>query len=194
LSPYGESKLAIERALPWYERGHGLRWLALRYFNVAGAEIDLGEEPGRSRRLVPRAIHATLAGGPPIRVLGTEYPTCDGTAIRDYVHVSDVAEANLLALRHVAEGKSGAIVNIGTGNGLSVRQMIQLVGRFAGRPVPFTEGPPRPGDGASLVADPTRARTLLGWTPSRSDPARLVASAMASCRARAGHTRALAAV
>jgi UDP-glucose 4-epimerase len=184
LSPYGESKLFIERALPWYERAHGLHWLALRYFNVGGAASGLGEPQG-SARIVPRAIHAALTGAHPIRIFGTQYPTCDGTAVRDYVHVLDVARANLLALQYVAEGKPGAVVNIGTGNGVSVRQIVDVVGCIAGRAVPFSEGPPRLGDGVSLIADAAKARALLGWVPSQSDLTRIVTTAVASYLSRA---------
>ena len=179
LSPYGESKLCIERALPWYERAYGLHWLALRYFNAAGAERDLGKSQG-SLRIVPRAIQAALMNGHSIRIFGTQYPTFDGTAIRDYVHVSDIAQANLLALQYVAEGKPGAVVNIGTGIGSSVRQIIDVVGRIAGRPVSFNEGPPRVGDVVSLIADPAKAQGLLRWVPSpRSDLTQIVADAIA---------------
>jgi UDP-glucose-4-epimerase GalE len=185
LSPYGESKLAIERLLPWYERRYGMHWLALRYFNVAGAESDLGEEPQISERIVPRAIHAALGGGLPIRIFGTQFPSGDGTAIRDYVHVWDVARGNLLALQYVADGNRGAVVNIGTGNGVSVREVIDLVGCIAGCAVAFDEDLPRPGDAACLIADPARAWELLGWAPSRSDMTRIVTSALDSHLSRA---------
>jgi UDP-arabinose 4-epimerase len=179
LSPYGESKLSIERALPWYERAHGMHWLALRYFNVAGSEINLAEPPS-SARIIPRTIHAVLGEGPPVQLFGTRYATPDGTAVRDFVHVSDVAQANLLALRYVAAGKPGAVVNIGSGVGISVREIIDTVGSITGRPVPIREGPPQPGDAASAISDPAKARKLLGWTPSRSDLNRIVGDAVAS--------------
>jgi UDP-glucose-4-epimerase GalE len=177
LSPYGESKLSIERSLGWYERAHGMHWLALRYFNVAGAEATLGE-PSCSTRIIPRAIHAAFGNGPSMEVFGTRYPTHDGTAVRDCVHVLDVAHGNRLAVQHVAAGKPGAVVNIGTGTGVSVRQIIAAVGTITGRPVPFSEGPPRNGDVVSAIADPARARTLLGWEPQRSDLKQIVADAV----------------
>jgi UDP-arabinose 4-epimerase len=186
LSPYGESKLTIERLLPWYEGSHGLRWVALRYFNAAGAESNLGEDPEHSVRIVPRAIHAAIGGGPPIQVYGTQYPTRDGTAVRDFVHVSDIAYANRLALEYVAEGNPGVVINIGTGLGISVRQIIDAVGSVARCAVPFVENMARPGDVAGIIADASRARDQLGWEPSRSDLTRIITTAMASYLRRTG--------
>jgi len=185
LSPYGESKLFIERTLPWYERAFGLRWLALRYFNAAGAEGDLGEEAVRSVRIIPLTVHAALGHGHPIQIFGTSYPTRDGTAVRDYVHVSDIARANLLALQFVEQGHPGAVVNIGTGTGVSVRQIIDAVCDETGQSVPFREHLPRGGDAARVIADTARSRELLGWTPTQPDLAQIVASAVGSYRAQA---------
>lgn len=181
-SPYGESKLAIERLLPWYERAHGLHWIALRYFNAAGAESDLGEDPETSVRIVPRAIHAALAGGPPVQIYGTHYLTRDGTAVRDYVHVTDIARSNRLALQYVAAGNPAAVLNIGTGSGTSVRQIIDAVGRAGERAVPFIEHSPRPGDTAAIIADRSRAKELLGWEPTRSEMSHITETAIASYR------------
>jgi UDP-glucose-4-epimerase GalE len=185
LSPYGESKLFIERTLPWYERAFGLRWLALRYFNAAGAEGDLGEEAARSLRVIPLTVHAALGNGYPIQIFGTSYPTHDGTAVRDYVHVTDIARANLSALQFVEHGHPGAVVNIGTGIGVSVRQIIDAVGDETGQPVPFHEHLPRGGDAARVIANTARARELLGWTPTQPELAQIVASAVGSYRAQA---------
>lgn len=184
VSPYGESKLLIERALPWYERAYGLGWMALRYFNAAGAEDDLGEEPEDSIRIIPRTVHAAIGGGPPIEVFGTTYPNNDGSAVRDYVNVSDVARANLLALRYVDQGRPGAVVNIGTGVGVSVLQILELVGKQTGRPVPSRLNLARAGDPAHVIADISVARALLGWTPEASDLATIVVSVL-----RSGHVR-----
>lgn len=185
VSPYGESKLLIEKALPWYERAHGLHWLALRYFNAAGAEDDLGEEPEGSVRIIPRAVHAAIGDGPHLEVFGTTYPTSDGSAVRDYVHVSDVARANLLALRYVEQGHPGAVVNIGTGAGVSVLQIIEAVARQTGHLVPFRCNLARPGDPAHVIADIALAHELLGWTPIASDLTAIVDSVVRSCHIRA---------
>lgn len=182
VSPYGESKLAIERALGWYERAFGLRWAALRYFNAAGAEEGLGEDPSESVRIIPRAVHAAIGDGPALEVFGTSFPTGDGSAIRDFVHVRDVARANLLALRYVEQDRSGAVINIGSGGGVSVLQIIREVGRQAGQEVPFQVRPARVGDPACAIADISRARELLGWTPVESGLPEIVASVVRSCR------------
>jgi len=156
-----------------------------RYAASAGAEGDLGEEAVRSVRIIPLTVHAALGHGHPIQIFGTSYPTSDGTAVRDYVHVSDIARANLLALQFVEQGHPGAVVNIGTGTGVSVRQIIDAVCDETGQSVPFHEHLPRGGDAARVIADTARARELLGWTPAQPDLAQIVASAVGSYRAQA---------
>jgi UDP-arabinose 4-epimerase len=166
LSPYGDSKAIVERMLHWYGQAYGLRWAALRYFNAAGADPDgqLGEEhPGESH-LIPLAIEAAL-GGPPLQLFGTDYPTPDGTAIRDYVHVADLADAHVLALRHLSGGGASFAANVGTGVGHSVRAVIGAVERASGRAVACNESPRRAGDSPELVADSRRIQGLLGWRP-----------------------------
>jgi len=166
LSPYGDSKAMVERFLRWYGEAYGLRWAALRYFNAAGADPggELGEEHTSESHLIPLALEAAL-GGPPLSVFGTDYPTPDGTAIRDYVHVADLADAHVLALRHLEGGGASFAANVGTGNGHSVREVITAVERISGRPVVRREVARRAGDSPELVADPRRLRDLVGWRP-----------------------------
>ena len=169
INSYGESKLAIERALPHYERAYGIQAIALRYFNAAGADPDgeLGEDHEPEIHLIPRAIDATT-GGPGLQVFGDDYPTPDGTCLRDYIHVADLADAHVRALETLAlgeaSGKSGAY-NIGTGRPQSVREVISAVERVTGRTVPWTLAPRRAGDPAVLCASADKARAAFGWTP-----------------------------
>ena len=166
LSPYGDSKAMVERFLRWYGDAYGLRWAALRYFNAAGADPDgeLGEEHESESHLIPLALAAAL-GGPGLSVFGTDYPTPDGTAIRDYVHVADLADAHVLALRHLAGGGPSFAANVGTGIGHSVRAVLDSVERIAGHPVVRTEVARRAGDSPELVADSRKLQSLLGWRP-----------------------------
>jgi UDP-glucose-4-epimerase GalE len=164
-SPYGETKALVERMLHWYDRCLGLRSVSLRYFNAAGAAMDgsLGEDWTVTTNLVPVAMKALLGQSPPLRVFGTDYPTPDGTAIRDYIHVDDLADAHLRSLDYLARGGDSAAVNLGTGIGSSVREVLAAAEKAAGRPVPSADAPRRPGDPTALWADNTRARELLGW-------------------------------
>ena len=166
INAYGETKLAIERALPHVERAHGIRAVTLRYFNAAGADPDglIGEDHQPEEHLIPLAI-AAANGGRALTVFGSDYPTPDGTCLRDYVHVSDLADAHMAALKRLEAGGASAQYNLGTGAGMSVRDVIDTVGRVVGRPVPHTVGPRRPGDPARLVAGNARARRDLGWDP-----------------------------
>lgn len=167
VNPYGESKLMVERMLRWYGECLGLRWMALRYFNAAGADPDgeLGEHHHPETHLIPLVIDGTLGTRPPVKVFGQDYPTPDGTAIRDYIHVVDLADAHLRALERLGSVTPSQAVNLGTGQGHSVREVIDTVKRVSSRPVPFEEAPRRPGDPPVLVADPRRAREVLGWSP-----------------------------
>jgi UDP-glucose 4-epimerase len=166
-SPYGETKAMVERMLAWYDRCRGVRSVSLRYFNAAGAAMDgsLGEDWAVTLNLIPLAMKALLGLSPPLRVFGTDYPTPDGTAIRDYIHVDDLADAHLRALDYLESGGSTAVFNLGTGVGSSVRQVLAAAERASGRPVPAVDAPRRPGDPAALWADSTRAREVLGWEP-----------------------------
>jgi UDP-glucose-4-epimerase GalE len=190
LSPYGETKLAIERALHWYNRCYGLRFAALRYFNAAGAdpEGEIGEDHEPETHLIPRVLRAALGSGEPVEVYGTDYATPDGTAIRDYIHVTDLADAHVRALGYLTGGGESGALNLGTGQGCSVRQVIAAVDRIAGRPAPFRETARRAGDPPELVADPALARTRLQWQPRHSDLDTIVRTALAWER-RAGHAQ-----
>jgi UDP-glucose-4-epimerase GalE len=166
INSYGDTKLAIERALPHFERAYDLHFVALRYFNAAGADPDgeIGEDHSPEIHLIPRAIDAAT-GGPGLEVFGDDYPTPDGTCLRDYIHVTDLADAHVKALESIVEtGKSGAY-NLGTGHPHSVREVIKSVERTVGRAVPWTIAPRRPGDPAVLYAAAHKARTELHWTP-----------------------------
>ena len=167
INAYGETKLAVERALPHVERATGMTWIALRYFNAAGADPDglLGEDHRPEEHLIPRAIAATR-GGPPFAIFGEDYPTPDGTCIRDYVHVADLAQAHILALGRLEAGGASAAYNLGYGDGMSVRQVIEAVASATGRPVVHSVGPRRVGDPARLVAASGKVRRELGWAPA----------------------------
>jgi UDP-arabinose 4-epimerase len=181
VNPYGETKLAIERALRWYGGAYGIRSASLRYFNAAGADLggELGEAHAPETHLIPLVLKAALGQRPHIEIYGTDYPTPDGTAIRDYVHVDDLAIAHLQALEHLrAEGASIA-VNLGTGYGHSVREVIAAVERVSGCRVPTRAAARRPGDPPALVADPARAVELLGWRPKYSDLETIICTALA---------------
>jgi UDP-glucose-4-epimerase GalE len=178
INSYGESKLAIERALPHFARAYGTSWVALRYFNAAGADPDgeIGEDHAPEIHVIPRAIEAAT-GGRGLQVFGDDYPTPDGTCLRDYIHVSDLADAHVRALEAIVEtGKSGAY-NLGTGHPHSVREVIETVERISGRPVPWTLAPRRPGDPAVLYAAPHKAQAELHWTPQYADLESIVRTA-----------------
>jgi|1185.fasta_scaffold16737_2 UDP-arabinose 4-epimerase len=180
LNPYGETKLTIERALHWYGEPYGLRYAALRYFNAAGADPDgeIGEDHDPETHLIPRVLRAALGRGDPVEIYGTDYPTRDGTAIRDYIHVADLADAHVRALGYLEHGESIAL-NLGTGQGSSVREVVAAVERIAGRPVPRREVARRAGDPPELVADPALAHARLGWRARHSDLDTIVSTALA---------------
>lgn len=180
INAYGETKLAIERALPHFARAYGLHSIALRYFNAAGAdpEGELGEDHDPEIHLIPRAIQAAT-GGEPLDIFGDDYPTPDGTCLRDYVHVSDLADAHVLALRALERSTSTGTraFNLGSGKPSSVRAVIDAVAQATGRRVPAQLAPRREGDPAVLFAVSTRAADELGWRPSRSDLPSIVQTA-----------------
>ena len=181
VNPYGESKLFVEKMLAWYDNAYSLRSVSLRYFNAAGADADgeLGEEHDPETHLIPLAIFAALGRAPALGIFGTDYPTADGTAIRDYIHVSDLADAHVRALTYLESGGTRAALNLATGRGCSVREVIDAVGRATGKPVPTIDAQRRAGDPPSLVADPTRALKVLGWKPAQSNLDTIVQTAAA---------------
>ncbi len=174
-NPYGESKLAFERILAWYSRLKGMRWIALRYFNAAGASAERGEDRDHETHLIPLVLAAAADGGE-IRVFGQDYPTPDGTCVRDYIHVLDLADAHVLALDAMDRGVEG-VFNLGSGSGFSVREVIAVAEKVTGRGVRQVVAPRRPGDPATLIASAARAREILGWRPVRDDLEEIVRSA-----------------
>ena len=181
INPYGESKLQTERMLPWFGNAHGLKWIALRYFNAAGADPDgqIGENHDPETHLIPLAIQAALGVAPPLKIFGTDYPTPDGTAVRDYIHVADLADAHVRALDYLREGGESGAFNLGTERGLSVRQIVDGVRSLSRRDLPFVESARRAGDPPILIANAARAHHLLGWQPRHSDVATIVGTAHA---------------
>jgi UDP-glucose-4-epimerase GalE len=181
VNPYGESKLMVEKILFWYARAYGLRYTILRYFNAAGADPDgeLGEMHEPEPHLIPRVIAAARGSLSRVEVYGTDYDTADGTAVRDYIHVSDLAEAHVAAMRYLESGGAAMACNLGTGKGHSVRQVINAVEKVSGRTVPFQDLPRRAGDPAELVADPQEALRSLAWRPRYSDLPCIVQTAWA---------------
>ena len=179
INPYGESKLVVEKMLRWWESAHGLRWAALRYFNASGAdpEGEIGEEHQPETHLIPLAIEAALGERAILDVYGSDYPTPDGTAVRDYIHVGDLALAHVAALRRLECGTESAAINLGTGMGHSVREVVTMVERVGGRQVPVRKAPRRAGDPPVLVASAGRAYELLGWQPRYSSLETIVATA-----------------
>lgn len=179
VNPYGESKLLVEKLLRWYGDIHGLRWVVLRYFNAAGADPDqeIGEDHDPETHLIPLVIDAALDPGKPVAIFGTDYDTPDGTAVRDYIHVSDLATAHVKALQYLTEGGASRPFNLGTGEGHSVRKIVEAVASVSGRRPAVREADRRLGDPAVLVANPSLARTELDWQPSRSDLFEMVRTA-----------------
>jgi UDP-glucose 4-epimerase len=175
-NPYGESKLLVEHMLRWLNLAHGLRYASLRYFNVAGAIEGYGEAHEPESHLIPLILDVALGRRTNIKIFGRDYPTKDGTCVRDYIHVQDLAEAHLLALGALAE-KSKVIYNIGNGEGFSVLEVIESVRRVTGRPIAVEECPRRAGDPAVLVASSERIKTELGWKPKFAELDAIVASA-----------------
>lgn len=179
INPYGRGKLMIETILGDYQAAYGIRHGILRYFNAAGADPDgeIGERHDPETHLVPLAIRAALGQGGPLTIFGSDYPTPDGTAIRDYIHVTDLADAHVLALNHLRRERAGVVCNLGTGRGSSVQEVVEAVAAIAGREIPVLRGGRRPGDPPRLVSAHGRAREVLGWVPRRSAIATIVADA-----------------
>ena len=180
INPYGASKLMVERILADAASAYGLRSVALRYFNAAGAAPDgtIGEAHDPETHLVPNAIRAALGTGPALTLFGDDYPTPDGTCIRDYVHVDDLAQAHLLALDYLDANPGAHAFNLGNGQGFSVREVIAAVAQVSGRDVPHAIAARRPGDPAVLVASSERARAQLGWQPEYTTLAPILETAL----------------
>ncbi len=175
VNPYGESKLMFERILQWYRQIHGLEFVALRYFNAAGASGRFGEHHRIETHLIPNVFRVALGQKAQVEIFGTDYPTPDGTCIRDYIHIADLAQAHMLALE---SGRSG-FFNLGNGEGFSVKEVVAACARVSGRPIPVKEMPRRPGDPPRLIAATDKARTELGWTPRHPKLEDIVATAWA---------------
>jgi UDP-glucose 4-epimerase len=173
INPYGESKLMFERLLYWYHQRYGLAFVAFRYFNAAGATARFGENHRTETHLIPNVLKVALGQKPHCEIFGTDYPTPDGTCIRDYIHIVDLAQAHILAL---APGKQG-FYNLGNGAGYSVREVIRACEEVTGHPIPALERPRRPGDSPRLVACADKARRELGWQPAFADLKAIVGSA-----------------
>lgn len=176
INPYGHSKWMVEQFFPAMEREHGLNWAAFRYFNVAGATEVHGEDHSPETHVIPVALQVLQGKREVFSVFGTDYPTEDGTCIRDYVHVIDLADAHIRALEKLENGALGAI-NLGTRDGFSVKQIVDAVERVTGQKLPVTYGDRRPGDPPALIADTTKAQELLGWNPIHSTMDEMIGSA-----------------
>ena len=181
ISPYGDTKLMGERILHWYSGAYNLKYVALRYFNASGADPDgeIGEVHNPESHLIPLILQTILGKRPFIGVFGADYDTPDGTAIRDYVHVKDLADAHVKALQYLINGGESAKVNLGSGRGYSVREVIDMAAMVSGKSVKTQYQPRRPGDPPSLYADPSYAKQLLNWTPNHSDLETIIRTAWA---------------
>jgi len=180
INPYGDSKLAFERALNWFHQAHGTEYLSLRYFNAAGADADgeFGEDHDPETHLIPLVLDAAAGRRSEVRILGTDYPTPDGTCLRDYIHVADLASAHVVGLRALIEGRvQSQAVNLGTGNGYSVREVIETVRRVTSKNFRVVETARRTGDPPRLIAAADRARKVLGWSPAVSSLENIVHTA-----------------
>ncbi len=175
INPYGETKAAVERMLPWYEKSFDLDAVSLRYFNAAGATDRLGEDHRPETHLIPNVLQVALGQRPAISLFGDDYPTRDGTCVRDYIHVSDLAVAHLLALDQTE--KSSAVYNLGNGRGFTNREVIEAARRVTGEQILVSQEPRRPGDPAELVASQDKIRAELGWTPRSPDIEEIIESA-----------------
>ena len=180
INPYGETKLAFEKALRWFDESHGLAYLSLRYFNAAGAdpEGEFGEDHNPETHLIPLVFDAAMGRRPEVRILGVDYPTPDGTCVRDYIHVSDLARAHVVGMRALIDGRlQSQAINLGTGSGYSVREVVDTIRRVTGKNFAVREAARREGDPPVLVAAVDRARQYLGWTAEMSSLEKITDSA-----------------
>ena len=179
INPYGWSKLMVERALDAYDTAYGMKYVALRYFNAAGASEKYGEDHEPETHLIPLVLKAALGKIEKVSIFGDDYDTPDGTAVRDYIHISDLSSAHLLALDHIRAGKESQFINLGNGNGYSVKEVIETARRLTASKIPAEIGPRRPGDPPQLVGDSRKAREVLGWNPRFAELDKIIASAWA---------------
>lgn len=181
VNPYGESKLSVEKILRWYGKCYGLRWVVLRYFNVAGADLqqEIGESHPEETHLIPLALRSLALDGPALKIFGADYPTLDGTAVRDFIHVADISRAHGLALGYLWSGSESRAFNLGSGRGYSVQEVIRAIEEISGRKARFIQHPRRDGDPAELVASAALAQRELGWLPELSDLQTIVHTAYA---------------
>lgn len=177
VNPYGWSKFMVERALEAYDIAYGLKFVALRYFNACGATENCGEHHDPETHLIPLALFAAQGRIPNVSIFGDDYPTPDGTAVRDYIHVSDLAQAHVLALGHLRSGKGSEFINLGNGSGFSVKEVIEAARQSTGKPIEVNVAPRRAGDPPQLIGDSTKAREILGWKPQFPELERIVDSA-----------------
>lgn len=181
INPYGRSKLFIEKILEDYDLAYGIKSFSLRYFNAAGADVEnqLGEDHSPETHAIPLAIYTALGLQDTFKIFGTDYPTEDGSAVRDYIHVTDLADAHEKALQFLYKHNTSMAMNLGTGKGTSVKELIHIVNKVAGTDLPVIEEPRRDGDPPLLIADPTNANKKLNWLPKYSDITTIVQSAYA---------------
>lgn len=177
INPYGWSKLMVERALDSYDSAYGLKYVALRYFNAAGASERCGEDHDPETHLIPLVLKAAMGKIQKVSVFGTDYDTPDGTAVRDYIHISDLSSAHLLALDHLRADKDSQFINLGNGNGYSVKEVIETARKLTGRDIPVENAPRRAGDPPQLVGDSKKAREVLGWKPKYPELEKIIESA-----------------
>ena len=178
-NPYGWTKFMIERTLEAYDIAYGLKFVALRYVNACGAAGHCGEDHDPETHIIPLALFAAQGKIPHVSIFGDDYPTPDGTAIRDYIHISDLSQAHLLALDHLRAGKPSEFINLGNGSGYSVKEVVETARRVTGLPIEAKIAPRRPGDPSKLVADAAKARAVLGWNPQYAELEKIIESAWA---------------
>ncbi|MCM1308913.1 MAG: UDP-glucose 4-epimerase GalE [Butyrivibrio sp.] len=178
-NPYGETKLSMEKMFKWTDRAHGVKYVSLRYFNACGAHIsgEIGEAHSPETHLIPLILQVPLGQRETISVFGDDYPTKDGTCIRDYIHVTDLAQAHILAVDYLMKGNESNIFNLGNGVGFTVNEVIETARRVTGHPIPAAVAPRRAGDPAQLIASSDKAKTVLGWKPEHADLEEIIATA-----------------
>ncbi len=178
-NPYGETKLVIEKMLHWTAQAHGIKYVALRYFNVAGARetTEIGEDHTPETHLIPITLQAALQQRDHLTVFGDDYDTADGTCIRDYVHVTDLIDAHILAMEYLQKGNESNIFNLGSSDGFSVKEIVQVAEKVTGKHIPTKIGPRRPGDPATLIASSDKAKSVLGWEPKYTTIEGIISSA-----------------